>query len=111
MESHRPVSAGISSAVNNRGMGGNGFHGQSPDYMWGFGAWTQQHYVGLRALRALLCPLRGADTRDQFLDLGQDLRDNDVDARGGRMQPVALVELRVRRNAVEEERIEHSTVG
>src|SRR5690242_6998084 len=105
MESDNPVSVGISSAVNNRGMGTRSR--QSPIYMWGFARRTQHHCVA--SVRYVPC-LLAARPCDQLLDLGQDFRDNDIDACGGRMQPIGLVEFCVGCNAVEEERIEQRPV-
>ena len=52
-----------------------------------------------------------ARTGHKLLDLWQDAGDDRVDASGGRMKPVALIEPGFTGNAVEEERIKQKTVA
>ena len=47
---------------------------------------------------------------DELLDLGQDARDDGIDAGRGGMQSIALIELGLGGDAVEEERIEQQVV-
>jgi hypothetical protein len=58
-----------------------------------------------------LAPLASAaNPGHQFLRLGQDARDDGVDARRGRMQAIALIELPIGGDAVEEEGIEQDAI-
>src|SRR3979490_1346299 len=83
--------------------------------MWGFATRTQQSFAApAEAMwtvrrRGSRSPLR-AYPRDQLLGLGQDIRHDGIDAGRRGMKSVALHELPVGEDPVEEEGIENGVV-
>src|SRR5262249_16142271 len=94
------TSAGISRPVKRRGMGG------------GCNAGLCIYDKSERFARPMRCSHRpsAADLPDQFFYLGQNARNDRIDACGARMKSIALIERALASNAVEEKGVEQEVV-